>query len=494
MTSIERTAYPRFKRLISARELHVFFTPGREEAQWAAESTASDEHQLALLLALKSYQRMGCFPRWEEIPEPVVEFVRRAVDLPEGTEPFRASGRTGERMRTGVRRRSGVSYDTARARKISEAVMRAEAAAKNNPADLINIALERLVAANLELPAFSTLDAMASKVRAEVNTALYAGVRERMTSAEQIQLLGLLDRVYLDGKTYFNRLKKSAKGPTWTNFRNLADHLEWVDGLGDTEVWLSGIAPRKIADFAGEAEAADAGVLRDYAPDKRIAVLACMVHKAQMRARDDLATMFCKRVALKTKRAKSELEEIRLQQQAMVEALIGNYRTLLKQTDADGPAQKARQKAAEMTGDLLGALTDLSEDIGMAELRRLLGGKVPPALLLLAKALTVQAGGLAAPAAAVEAFGGFAKQYEQIEKVSAHHGNNWEILLYGQVGRDRSVMFDLPMLLELTATSEDTLVLAALEHARRHRAPARDYIPAHDENGDVVDLSFVTQN
>jgi hypothetical protein len=34
MTSIERTAYPRFKRLITARELHLFFSPGLGEALW----------------------------------------------------------------------------------------------------------------------------------------------------------------------------------------------------------------------------------------------------------------------------------------------------------------------------------------------------------------------------------------------------------------------------------------------------------------------------
>jgi hypothetical protein len=31
VTSIERTAYPQFKRLTSARVLHVFFTPLPEE-------------------------------------------------------------------------------------------------------------------------------------------------------------------------------------------------------------------------------------------------------------------------------------------------------------------------------------------------------------------------------------------------------------------------------------------------------------------------------
>ncbi|MGK5638187.1 hypothetical protein ACSNOK_07685 [Streptomyces sp. URMC 126] len=50
----------------------------------------------------------------------------------------------------------------------------------------------------------------------------------------------------------------------------------------------------------------------------------------------------------------------------------------------------------------------------------------------------VQAGGLGAAARTVKGFGGFAGQYEQIEKVSAHHGNLWEPLLYGQIGRDRA--------------------------------------------------------
>ncbi|MFJ9853775.1 hypothetical protein [Streptomyces sp. NPDC101150] len=34
VTSIERTAYPRFKRLITAHELHLFFSPTRDELEW----------------------------------------------------------------------------------------------------------------------------------------------------------------------------------------------------------------------------------------------------------------------------------------------------------------------------------------------------------------------------------------------------------------------------------------------------------------------------
>lgn len=36
VTSIERTASPRFKRLITEHELHLLFTPSRDEVEWAA--------------------------------------------------------------------------------------------------------------------------------------------------------------------------------------------------------------------------------------------------------------------------------------------------------------------------------------------------------------------------------------------------------------------------------------------------------------------------
>jgi hypothetical protein len=50
--------------------------------------------------------------------------------------------------------------------------MRSEAVSKNRPAaDLINIALEKVVEVGLELPGFTTLDALAAKVRTEVSCA-----------------------------------------------------------------------------------------------------------------------------------------------------------------------------------------------------------------------------------------------------------------------------------------------------------------------------------
>ncbi|MBM7443126.1 hypothetical protein [Streptomyces sp. HB132] len=291
--------------------------------------------------------------------------------------------------------------------------------------------MEKLVEAGLEIPRFSTLDAMASAVRAEVNEEILAGIRDRMTAEERRGLLGLPDVVGLDRKTLFNALKQNPGRATWSNFKRLKGHLEWLDSLGDTAKWLQGVASGKVADFAGEAEAQDAATLRDYTEDKRVALIACLAAKARMRARDDVATMFCKRMAAKVKKARDELEEIRRKQQEIVEALVGNYRILLQQVDVGGPAQTSRAQAAAMTKQSLDALEGLDEESSAEEVAGRLEGRVSPAFLLLAEGLMVQSNGLASVTAAVEKFGGFDAQYAQIERVSAHHGDNWEVLLHG---------------------------------------------------------------
>ena len=42
MASIERTAYPRFKKILTGRELNEFFTPSEEEAMFARCTVRGD--------------------------------------------------------------------------------------------------------------------------------------------------------------------------------------------------------------------------------------------------------------------------------------------------------------------------------------------------------------------------------------------------------------------------------------------------------------------
>ncbi len=74
------------------------------------------------------------------------------------------------------------------------------------PADLINVALEELVRARLELPAYGTLDELAASIRAQVNTAVFAGIATWMTPAEAAVADGLLEVDPVRRRSDFDRL------------------------------------------------------------------------------------------------------------------------------------------------------------------------------------------------------------------------------------------------------------------------------------------------
>ena len=79
-------------------------------------------------------------------------------------------------------------HDPERARAVASAAIRSAAEVKNDPPDLINVALEMLVKESLELPAFSTLDEIASRVRREVNTGMFEQIDGRVGLPERVAL------------------------------------------------------------------------------------------------------------------------------------------------------------------------------------------------------------------------------------------------------------------------------------------------------------------
>jgi Domain of unknown function (DUF4158) len=144
VTSVDRTAYPRFGRVVSGRELADSFTPTDAEAEWARGRTQDQPHLLALTVLLKSYQRLGYFPKVQDVPPAVVRHVSGCLGLGPGVEFGPAAERTGKRHREFVRARMKVTYDSARVREVAEQAIRKAVQAKDNPADLINVALEEL--------------------------------------------------------------------------------------------------------------------------------------------------------------------------------------------------------------------------------------------------------------------------------------------------------------------------------------------------------------
>lgn len=461
LTSIERTAYPRFKRLISTRELAEFYTPSVDEAVWARGRTRNQPHHLlALLVMLKSCARLGWFPSLETVPAVVVEHVRECAGIPVGTVAGLDSTRTAKRYREAVRSRLGLAFDPEKGRLLAAEAMERAAVVKSHGADLVNVALEEIVRAGLELPGFSTLDRMAGTIRTRTDHGLHAMIVAAMSGEARARSALLLTVAAGERTSGFDALKTPAHKATWSRFRELAERVEWLDGLGDTVAWTAGVAPAKAAAFAAQARVLSVGEMLDIVEPKRTAMVACLAAEARARGKDDLVVMLCKRVARHQKRAQEELEELQARHKSLTEQLIRSYRDVLDvlRSSPDGG----------------GGAGTLDDAFTPAEAR-----------------------------AVVERAGGFDARLADIEAVAAHAGGNHTPLVERFFRVDRPTMLKLATKLTFTATSADRAVLKALDHAVAHWNLTRDHISdipltAQDAGtaGEVerLDLSFASKN
>ena len=110
--------------MVPSAELQDAYTPTLSEFDWAGGAARSDDHLLALVVLLKCFQRLGYFPRLEEVPGVIVAHVRSCLEL--GAEV--AAGHDWERTlrhhKSLIRTRLDVILEPERARQVAEEAIR----------------------------------------------------------------------------------------------------------------------------------------------------------------------------------------------------------------------------------------------------------------------------------------------------------------------------------------------------------------------------------
>ena len=209
MASIERTAYPRFNRTPTLQNLHTLYTPTTEEVIFAQRVARSFNHQLNLLVLLKSFQRLGYFPKLSEVPTAIVTHIRDCLKLGPTITSDYDEPRTLYRHYQVIRDYLRVSAWDRTARRVAINAVAEAAETMDNPADLVNVALETLVKERFELPAFSTLDRMVRRVRTIINQRYFQTILARLSSDEATQLDKLLSTE--TSPSPYHRLKQDRK-------------------------------------------------------------------------------------------------------------------------------------------------------------------------------------------------------------------------------------------------------------------------------------------
>ena len=434
MTALNRTAYPYFKQSPDPDELAELYTPTAAELALAKKRVNLVPNRLSFLVLLKSFQRLGYFPRPEVIPEGVITHIREQLGLDAAMTAL-APASSCYRYHQVIRNYLQVKPYSSVAKQVATQAIEAAVGVMDHPTDLINVAVETLVKESYELPAFHTLERLAKHLRAVNHNELYEQVSGQLDQEEQAYLDGLITRPESDVKAMLNRLKAPPKSEKLTHLVQLQQTFDELMSFGDAQRLLEGVNLVKRGHLAAYAKTLDITEFRDINLAKRRTLLLCLLYRAQVKMRDHLVEMLLKRMRKIDNSARKRLVELREKHLARTERLLGLFSQTLSVAKTETEPVSYQQSMQTL--------------------------------------LTAE--------------GGAEALFVECEEVRAYNSQNHLSLMWRFYSPFRRRLFDLVRLLDIRSASEDTTLMEALALVLAHQHKRRKHLPSE------IDVSFMSR-
>jgi len=434
VASIERTAYPRFKRYYTSNDLCAIYTPTTIEITFALKVTTGEDNFFNLMVLLKVFQRLGYFPQIVDIPLAIIEHIRKALYIQEKKTLSYQYPATLSRHKKEIRSYLQINPFKQEAKDLIIKIITESASRMNNPADLINVAIEELVKERYELPGFNTLDRLATHVRNEVNQNLFTQIINQLDPEYTKRLNELLDNYASVERSPYNDLKKLPQKSSRNHINDLIVHLTWLETMGEIAPYLKTLTRAKIKYFSAEAKSLDASEIKNITFPKRLTLIMCLIYSAQIQTRDYLVDMFLKQVKRIDNRASEELELIKKKQQVTTDRLVS------------------------ILGNVLQTFSEDTEKLPTLEqIKDIFDEK-----------------------------GGIEQLLTECEEINAYQGNNHFPLLWRFYKSHRSVFYRIFNHLTIKSTSSDEKIMKAVNVLLSNANSKGDWIKAE------IDLSFAS--
>ncbi len=328
MASIERTAYPILSKNPSNFELEELYSFTEEELDFLFKNFRTSRIKknnllLAKATLLKVYQRLGYFPDLDKVPKSIIQHIKIKLDI-NFAKPEIGSSALYD-YKTKIRKYTGIKPFKEKMLKNLEKFIYNSARVKDDPVDIINTAIAEIIKKKYELPAFSTINGIAIRIRTKINHEFFNKVNQGLTKKDKEKIDNLLKPLENSDRTYYNQLKELPKRATLTHLKVWLSHLNWLENLGDIYQYLSDIPLKKILSFADEANVLDAGEMKDLRKPKRYTLILSLIYKMQLKTRDNLIAMFSKKIYTIRNNAKEKLEQIHQINRQLNEELIDTF-------------------------------------------------------------------------------------------------------------------------------------------------------------------------
>ena len=299
------------------------------------------EMRLNFAVQLKTFQKLGYFSELKNVPILIIEHIKKCLGLfYSDITPHYIHDDTKYRHRDRIcvylninrwrkkpNRVIGEPYHPGQHLAIQVAYEAAQT--MNNPADIINVVIEKLIHHHYELPTFYHINRLVKHTRSLVNRNIFKQIYQKLDDT----LLKALDDLFTikpgHNKTGYNALKRLPKNPTITHFKELLEHHDWLLSFGDTEKYLADVSKIKLQQFSVEAKSLDASDFKQMAIYRRYALIICLIRHSQHRAKDALAIMYCRTMAKMHKKADEKHTLLREQQEEKTKHLLTAFHDVL---------------------------------------------------------------------------------------------------------------------------------------------------------------------
>lgn len=337
MLSKSDTAYPRFKSTISQKDLEQCYTPTAEELAFCRGKSRSKESLLGLAVLLKTFQCLGYFVKFVEIPKQIVAHITSSLKI---TSPIRSMKKyekqsTRQKHLNLIREYLKVKPYADNGHSSLADGLRQAATTREDLSDIINMGIEILVRDRLELPSYNTILREARTQRAAVNNEIFTSVLDKLGDDERKFLDSLLVSDEETRVSPWNELKADSPKPTLYCLRDLIQRHAELAVFAQHNDLLENIAYTKLDQLSIEAQSLNAAVMIEVAPAKRYVLALALIRRRFAQITDDLCDVFCKQIRKVKGKAEERLDSYIKVNQEKTDEVLRRFASISDTLDAD---------------------------------------------------------------------------------------------------------------------------------------------------------------
>jgi len=410
--------------------------------------TKGDMAKLCFIVMLKSYQRLGFFIPVKEIPTQIAQHIAESLNMTliPNIDNYDKSGTRPRHIQI-LRDYFKTKPFNKQARHIVSKAMGDAAKTKDELADLINVAIEELTKNYYELPVFNTLVRLSRRIRSLVYRSYFRRINSLLSEEAKKQYDTLLEVEQEKSFTSWNSLKDDPGAPTLKSIKIMVNYLSWIKKQNVGNEALEGIPNKKIKQFDSEAQTLNAAQMKQLEPYKKYALIAAMLAVKTLKAHDDIAEMFIKKINRIKNSAKEDLQNYKLGSYSKIaDKLIFKLKEAILVCKSEGTKEEKYDKI-----DSIIAGSNVDEVIN------------------------------------------------DCDSHIAYSGNNYYPFMWKHYKSSRSTLFNIIECISLKSSNQDSSIEDAINFIKKYRKSKLDWIPTveifnkgrDDQSQKLLDLSWI---